>query len=74
LEAGDRLELSMTGPDGAVLAQSASDPLASDKAQHIVYVGKKLRAAAWAPGTYSAAYRVRRGDKVVVERTFTTRL
>lgn len=46
LEAGDMQSLSLTGPDGAVLADNRAALLDRDKAQWIMFTGKKRRAAA----------------------------
>lgn len=74
LEAGDRVEMTIRGPDGGVVAETRMDPLDRDKAQYIAYVGRKRPAEGWRRGTYTAEYRVRRGGGVAVERTFSTRL
>jgi hypothetical protein len=74
LERDDLVELTLKAPDGSTLATSAQKPLDNDKAQHIVYVGKKRPPAGWPTGVYTAEYQVRRGGKVVVERRFPTRL
>ncbi len=57
-----------------MLAQNALPPLDRDKAQYTLFVGKKRPVAGWPAGAYSAAYRVTRSGKVVVERTFAIRL
>jgi len=74
LERGDLIELTLKAPDGAVLATSAQKPLDNDKAQYIVYVGKKRPQSGWPSGVYTADYQIRRGGKVVVERRFAARL
>ncbi|MET0271934.1 MAG: M23 family metallopeptidase [Phenylobacterium sp.] len=74
LEAGDRMELVLTAPGGAVLAQNALPPLDRDKAQYTLFVGKKRPVAGWPSGRYNAAYRVTRAGKVAVEQTFAIRL
>jgi hypothetical protein len=70
LEAGDGVELVLTGPRGEVLAQSRLAPLASAKDQYFAYVGKKPPAGGWPRGAYSAEVRVRRAGAVAVARRF----
>lgn len=74
LELGDVLEMTVTGPGGAVLATSRTTPLDHDKAQYFSAVGRKRPSAGWAPGAYSADYRVLRGGRPVIERRFEVRL
>jgi hypothetical protein len=74
LERGDEQLLVLKDPSGAVLAQSKLPPLASSKAEYVVYVGKARPAAGWAPGLYSASYTVMRAGKPAIARTFQIRL
>ncbi|HEY9235691.1 MULTISPECIES: M23 family metallopeptidase [Phenylobacterium] len=75
LRGGDVQELTLTGPDGRVLATSAQPPLDRAKAQYMFFVGKKAPAAgAWARGRYTGAYVVRRDGQTVVSRTFAIEL
>ena len=53
--AGDELLLRLTGPDGAVLAEHRQ-VLGRNKAQSLVYIGKRRRVAPWAPGAYTGAF------------------
>jgi hypothetical protein len=73
LETGDVLDLSLTAPDGAVIAGQKLAPLDHDKAQHVAYVGRKRPAVGWPKGRYVAQFRVIRAGKLVAERqaTFT---
>jgi hypothetical protein len=70
LEAGDSVELAMTGPRGEVLVQNQLAPLTSAKDQYIAYVGKKAPAGGWPQGAYSAEVRVRRAGAIAVTRRF----
>ncbi|WP_395671821.1 M23 family metallopeptidase [Phenylobacterium sp.] len=70
LEGGDELELSLTAPDGAVLATNRSKPMDRDKAQYFAFVGKKQPAGGWPAGRYSAVTRIHRAGKVAAERRF----
>jgi hypothetical protein len=74
LEAGDELDLSLLSPEGAVLAQSRAPPLDHDKAQWLLFVGKKRPATGWPSGTYTGRFLVRRGGKVVISRDFDIRI
>jgi len=74
LAAGDVQELTLTAPDGTVLATQRLAPLERDKAQYMMFVGKKRPAAGWPPGAYRAAYSVRRKGSVVIERAFSVTL
>ncbi len=73
LRQGDVQELSLTGPDGAVLAQQTAPALPRASAQRLLFVGKRKPASGWAPGAYTATYKVRRDGKVALERTFRQR-
>jgi hypothetical protein len=73
LEGGDEVELTLKGPDGAVLATDRK-PLDRDKAQHLLFIGKKRPPGGWPPGTYVADCVVYRGGAAVVNRRFEIRL
>ncbi len=51
IEAGDKLHMRLTGPDGAVMVESTI-PLEARKARWFQYIGKKRRAAEWPAGAY----------------------
>ena len=70
LQGGDVQQLAVTAPDGMILAENLAQPLDRDKAQTILFAGKKLRAASWPAGRYAAHYQVLRGGKPVVDRRF----
>jgi len=71
LQAGDAQSLTLTGPDGALMAENKIAPLERDKAQYQAFSGKKLTAAAWPAGAYRGTYRVTRNGGVVIEKTYT---
>lgn len=66
LRTGDRQALSLIGPDGVVLAETAVD---SDKTQAVAYryVGKKRGRPRWPAGRYVGRYTLTRDGTVVVE-------
>jgi hypothetical protein len=68
LEIGDTLQIVLTGPGGATLADGTTKPLDHDKAQYISFVGKKRPAAGWPRGVYVAQVRVHRKGAVVLQR------
>lgn len=70
LEGGDVQNLKVTGPDGAILAETKIDPLDRAKAQYLLYAGRRTPAEGWAPGTYEAEYWVERDGRRVVTQTF----
>ena len=74
LEAGDTVEIALTGPGGATLASATTQPLDHDKAQYISLVGKKRPASGWPHGVYTAQVRVHRKGAVALERRMQTTL
>jgi murein DD-endopeptidase MepM/ murein hydrolase activator NlpD len=70
LQKGDQLALTLTGPDGAVLAQSRTPPMDRDKAQYLAYAGKRRTTATWPAGAYRGRVQVLRGGKAVGEAPF----
>lgn len=70
LEAGDVVEMQMSGPAGVKPLRSAQPPLDRNKAQTRTIIGQRRPAAAWPAGTYRATYSVRRGGKIVLSRQF----
>lgn len=71
---GDKREIVLRGPDGAVLAQGRQPGLARWRAQDLHVVGRRRPPTGWARGTYVAEYRVLRGGKVALSRRIETRL
>jgi hypothetical protein len=74
LEAGDEVELTLTSPQGAVLATNRLPPLDRPKAQHLMFVGQKRPATGWSRGDYTSELRVHRAGKVVMTRRSSQRL
>jgi hypothetical protein len=67
LEAGDRIELTLTGPKGEVIAHGRLAPLPSYRDQSDPSLAHARPAAGWAHGTYGGLVKVWRGGKVVIE-------
>jgi hypothetical protein len=74
LKGGDRPTLTLSGPDGAVLARADGAPLDRSKAQWLVFVGKRAPPGGWPAGVYRADYSVLRNGQVVLSRRFDLRL
>jgi murein DD-endopeptidase MepM/ murein hydrolase activator NlpD len=74
LQQGDVMDLTLKGPSGQVLANSINPPLDRAKAQWLAFAGKKPPAAGWARGSYTATYTVRRGGRVVAQRSWSVAL
>jgi hypothetical protein len=70
LEAGDEQRLTVTAPDGALLTENRAEPLDRNKAQWLLFAGRKRLAAAWPAGHYSARYQLLRGGRTVIDRRF----
>lgn len=75
LEAGDVQRLVLTGPDGTTLAQSAPPPLAHDRAQQMLFIGRgHAPVGGWLAGEYRATYSVTRNGKTVLTHIATITL
>ena len=74
LEAGDVQQLTLTAPDGHVVAQYKAPALANDMAQYISKAGRKRPEGEWPHGTYRATYRVERSGVSLIEKTFELQL
>lgn len=73
-EAGDRLTLRLTAPDGSTLAERVA-VLERRRARETVYVGRKRRTAAWPAGLYSITAEIQRGDGAgAIRRTGATKV
>jgi hypothetical protein len=70
LRAGDAQRLSLSGPDGRVLAENVAQQLDRSKAQYLLFAGRKRPEAGWASGTYRASYSVTNAGKIVLEQSF----
>jgi hypothetical protein len=70
LRRGDEQRLSITGPDGRTLVDRSEKPLERNKAQFLLFVGRKRPAEGFGPGAYRADYRVVRDGRIVLRRSF----
>jgi len=70
LKAGDVQRLSLVGPDKQVIADRTEKPLDRDKAQVLLFVGKKRPPGGWPAGGYEATYSVSRNGQIELERLF----
>lgn len=70
LKQGDVQRLKVTAPDGSVLLDSTAPPLDRDKAQWMMFTGKKRPDGGWPAGTYSASYEVTRAGATALQETF----
>jgi hypothetical protein len=70
LKAGDVQRLVLTSPDGQTLADKRAPALDRNKAQWMMFVGKRRPPTGWAAGTYRAAYSVVQDGKPVLEQDF----
>lgn len=71
LKGGDAQVLTLTGPDGRVLAESRPEALDRDKAQWMMFSGIRRPSGGWPAGTYRARYTVQRAGKPALEHAFT---
>lgn len=67
---GDRFEVSLRGPDGALLARHA-EQLSADQAVRFLYAGLKAPALGFAPGRYTGRARLIRDGAPVLDRRWT---
>jgi hypothetical protein len=70
LKAGDVQRLALTNPAGRVIAENRATPLDKNKAQVMLFAGKKRPANGWDQGTYKATYVVTRDGEVVLTKDF----
>ncbi len=73
-KAGDVQVMSLTAPDGQVLAATTSAPVPRDQAERLLFIGARLRTASWPPGDYQAIYQVKQNGQTVLERRFSLKL
>ena len=73
-KAGDIQKLQIAAPDGSILVESSTKPLDRDKAQVMMFVGKRPPGGGWPRGVYRATYTIIHDGTVVVDRSFTTEL
>ena len=68
LKAGDVQWFAVRNPAGSVIAENRAAPLESNKAQVLLFTGRKRPASGWEQGTYKATYVVERDGQVVLKR------
>ena len=73
LQEGDRLLLSLTGPDGQVMAHSET-PIERPKAQFFAFTGTRHPSGGWQTGFYVGKLEILRGDQVVITQKNQTAL
>jgi peptidase M23-like protein len=74
LKAGDAQGLVIKDPQGQVVAENRTAPLQSNKAQYMLFAGKKRPPNGWDHGAYKATYTVQRDGKVVLEKQLELKL
>lgn len=70
LKAGDVQTITLRAPGGVVLAHTESTPLDGNKAQWLLFIGKRRTVAEWPLGTYDAEYSVRRDGATALSKRF----
>jgi hypothetical protein len=70
LKLGDVQQLSIAGPGGQAIVDRTERPLDHDKAQTLLFVGRKRPPLGWQAGTYRAIYRVIREGASVLDHSF----
>lgn len=70
LQKGDVLEMSLSSPNGQVLASNRAQA-ESNKAVWFAMLGKRRLAAAWPAGNYLGRVLLRRGEQVVIDESRT---
>ena len=70
LKAGDVRQIAIRAPDGQVVVNHTEAALDRNKAQSMLFAGKKRPPPGWALGRYQANYRVTRDGRLVLEKAF----
>jgi hypothetical protein len=70
LKAGDVQDIAIRAPDGQIFAAHTEPALDRNKAQSMLFLGKRRPPSDWALGRYQASYRVTREGRIVLEETF----
>jgi hypothetical protein len=68
LKTGDTQRLVIKDPTGNVIAENRASQLDKNKAQFLLFAGRKRPATGWDRGTYKAMYVVERDGQVVLQR------
>lgn len=74
LKAGDVQRLTVTAPNGEILASRVLTALDRDQAQTLSLLGLRRPRAGWASGSHRGEFQVIRKGQVVVSASFTVRL
>ncbi len=74
LQIGDVDRIVVTGPDGDVIAENTGRPLATNRAQQMIFAGRRAPPGGWPRGTYEAVYTVRAEGRIVFEQRFSVGL
>jgi hypothetical protein len=68
LKAGDAQRLIIKDPVGNVMAENRAAQLETNKAQYMLFAGRKRPATGWERGTYKATYVVERDGRIVLKK------
>jgi hypothetical protein len=68
LQAGDHLVLSLTGPDGGIMA-ARDIPFSRPTDRFFAFAGMRHPQRGWQPGAYIGRIQVIRGDRILIEQT-----
>ncbi len=68
LKLGDLQRLVLSDPSGNVIAENNAAPLENNKAQAILFAGRRRPDTGWDQGTYKAEYTVERDGQVVLKK------
>lgn len=68
LKTGDAQRLVIKDPTGNVIAENRASQLEKDKAQFMLFTGRKRPTSGWDRGTYKATYVVERDGRVVLKK------
>jgi hypothetical protein len=68
LKAGDVQSFAVRDPGGHIIAETRTVPLENNKAQVMLFAGRKRPASGWVQGTYKATYTVEHDGQVVLKR------
>ncbi|UPJ54656.1 M23 family metallopeptidase [Bradyrhizobium sp. 200] len=68
LKTGDAQRFAITDPLGNVIAENRAPQLQTNKAQFMLFTGRKRPATGWERGTYKATYVVERDGQVVLKK------
>jgi len=74
LRQGDVQDLTILGPSGDVFATQRAAPLPSNKAEWMMFVGKRRPVGGFTLGRYTATYSVSRGGKSILTQSFSWNL